>query len=102
MSYTIYRLPTVCNKLALSRSTLYLRIANGLWPKPISLGARSVGWLETEVDAMLAALVSQASSDEIKHLVKQLEANRKTKKPVTNTQLSLYETFPAENAAEAK
>ena len=26
-----------------SRSTIYLRIAQGLWPKPVSLGARAVG-----------------------------------------------------------
>jgi prophage regulatory protein len=33
----------------LPRSTLYAKIAKGEFPKPIKLGARSVGWLEQDV-----------------------------------------------------
>ena len=37
----------------LARSTIYLRIAQGSFPKPISLGPRAVGWIEAEVDVWL-------------------------------------------------
>ena len=35
----------------ISRSTIYLRIAQGTFPKPVSLGERAVGWLEAEVNS---------------------------------------------------
>lgn len=38
-----------------SRSTIYLRIAQGLLPKPVSLGPRAVGWPSDEVDAINTA-----------------------------------------------
>jgi len=37
----------------LSRSTIYLRIAEGRFPKPIGLGGRAVGWLEAEIQEWL-------------------------------------------------
>jgi hypothetical protein len=33
---------------------VYLRIAKGEFPKPVSLGARAVGWIETEVEDWIA------------------------------------------------
>jgi prophage regulatory protein len=29
---------------------IYLRIAHGTFPKPVSLGARAVGWLDDQID----------------------------------------------------
>jgi prophage regulatory protein len=51
--HTILRLPEVKKSTGLSRSTIYLRIAEGTFPKPISLGGRAVGWLEAEVQEWL-------------------------------------------------
>jgi prophage regulatory protein len=53
MIYKIARLPVVKNLTGLSRSTIYLRIKNGEFPKPISLGGRSVGWLESDIQQWL-------------------------------------------------
>lgn len=53
MSYTILRLPKVKERTGLSRSSIYLKISQGLFPKPVSLGARAVGWISTEVDEWL-------------------------------------------------
>ena len=53
MSYTILRLPKVKERTGLSRSSIYLKISQGLFPKPVSLGARAVGWISTEVDDWL-------------------------------------------------
>ena len=59
-----------------SRSTLYLRITQGLWPKPVSLGARAVGWPAGEVWALNAARVAGKSDDDIRALVTRLELER--------------------------
>jgi prophage regulatory protein len=48
-------------RTGLSRSTIYQRIANGTFPKPISLGGlRAVGWLESEVEGWLVSQVEQS------------------------------------------
>jgi len=78
MAHTILRLPTVKSESGLSRSTIYLRIAQGLWTKPVSLGARAVGWPSSEVATLNAARISGKSNSEIRDLVVKLEAARKT------------------------
>lgn len=50
MTHTILRLPAVKATVGLSRSSIYLRIAEGTFPKPVSLGGRAVGWLQAEID----------------------------------------------------
>jgi prophage regulatory protein len=50
---TILRRKQVENRTGLSRSTIYARIAENNFPKPIDLGGRAVGWIETEIDAWL-------------------------------------------------
>jgi len=60
MSYTILRLPKVKDRTGLSRSSIYLRISQGLFPKPISLGARAVGWVEEEIDQWLSEQISSS------------------------------------------
>lgn len=59
-----------------SRSTIYLRIAQGLWPRPVSLGARAVGWLASEIEALNAARIAGKSDADIRVLVSRLEAAR--------------------------
>jgi prophage regulatory protein len=54
MPYKILRLPMVLDRTGLSRSTVYQRIAKGEFPKPVSLGAGAVGWIETEVEDWIA------------------------------------------------
>ena len=54
MVTTILRLPTVKARTGLSRSTIYLRVAEGNFPAPVSLGGRAVGWVEAEVNDWLA------------------------------------------------
>ena len=43
MLQTIYRLPVVKAESGYSRSTIYLRIAQGLWTQQVRLGPRCVG-----------------------------------------------------------
>ena len=46
----IVRLPAVQARTGLGRSTIYVRLAEGSFPRPVQLGARAVGWIESEVD----------------------------------------------------
>lgn len=60
MANTILRLPTVKARTGLSRSTIYLRVSQGTFPKPITLGVRAVGWLESEIDEWLAQQIAKS------------------------------------------
>lgn len=53
MTHTILRLPAVQSTIGLSRSTIYLRIAEGTFPRPVSLGTRAVGWLQSDIEEWL-------------------------------------------------
>ena len=57
MAKVVLRLPVVKARTGLSRSTIYLRIVEGSFPKPVSLGDRAVGWLESEIDSWLSSRV---------------------------------------------
>lgn len=43
-------MPELQKKIGLCKASIYNRIAEGSFPKPISLGGRSVGWIESELD----------------------------------------------------
>lgn len=77
MFQTILRLPGVKSESGYSRSTIYLRIAQGLWTKQVRLGPRCVGWPSHEVAALNAARISGKSDEEIRELVVKLETARK-------------------------
>ena len=74
----ILRRPRVELTSGYSRSTLYLRITQGLWPRPVRLGPRAVGWSAGEVAAINAARIAGKSDDEIRQLVARLHAARDT------------------------
>ena len=78
MVQAILRLPAVKAESGASRSTIYLRIQQGLWPKPVRLGPRSVGWPASEVAAINTARIAGMTDEEIRILVVKLEAARKT------------------------
>jgi prophage regulatory protein len=73
---TILRRKQVQAESGYSRSTIYLRISQGLWPRPVSLGPRAVGWPASEVSAINAARIAGKSDDEIRALVASLEQKR--------------------------
>jgi prophage regulatory protein len=53
MATSILRLPAVKQRTGLSRSTIYLRMNDGTFPQPISLGARAIGWVEDDIQQWL-------------------------------------------------
>ena len=74
----ILRLPTILKRRGRSRSSHYADIKDGLFVKPVQIGARAVGTPEDEVDALNAARIAGKTDDEIRALVVKLEAARKT------------------------
>lgn len=60
MATNIMRLSAVIRRTGLSRSTIYLRIAEGSFPKQISLGGRAVGFLEDEIDSWIAKQIKNS------------------------------------------
>jgi prophage regulatory protein len=72
----LMRLNEVRSATGLGRTTIYMRIQNGLFPKAVSLGPRLVAWPEHEITALNAAVIRGASEEEIKVLVRRLERAR--------------------------
>jgi len=86
MARTQFPIPTILRRkhveaeTGYSRSTIYLRMSQRLWPKPVSLGPRSVGWPASEVGALNAARIAGRTDDEIRSLVAHLEAARRAER----------------------
>jgi len=63
MANSILRLPSVKDRTGLSRSIIFLYVKDGSFPKPIKLGARSVGWIEEEVDNWIENRISESRNN---------------------------------------
>ncbi|HDQ4105118.1 TPA: AlpA family transcriptional regulator [Pseudomonas aeruginosa] len=63
----IIRLKNVIDATGLARSTIYKYIADGIFPKPVSLApagldmpsTRGVGWIQSEVDDWILARIEE-------------------------------------------
>jgi len=64
MVTSILRLPDVKSRTGLSRSTIYLLIKQGSFPKPILLADRAVGWIETEVFNWIDEKIKKSRNNE--------------------------------------
>ena len=67
MEQHILRLPNVKAITGLSRSTIYLRMSEGSFPRQVNLGSRAVGWLASEIDHWIEEkLASRNQAMEVK------------------------------------
>jgi prophage regulatory protein len=55
MADCFIRFKEVKRRTSLARSTIYLLISRDEFPKPVSLGGRSVAWKESEIEAWRSA-----------------------------------------------
>lgn len=78
LTLRLLRLPQVLERRARTRSAHYNDITNRIFPPPIHLGERCSAWPEHEVDAVIRAQISGATRDELRTLVAQLVADRKS------------------------
>jgi prophage regulatory protein len=58
----ILRLPEVKTRVGLSRSSIYQMIQQKEFPSPIPIGARAVGWLDSEISEWLTKRISARES----------------------------------------
>jgi prophage regulatory protein len=58
----ILRLAEVLNRVGICRASIYQRMSRGSFPQSVPLGPRTVGWLEHEVTAWLAARIALRSN----------------------------------------
>lgn len=59
-----------------SKTSIYNRIKDGLFPKAVPIGQRVVGWPDYEVKAVVAAQIAGLPTDQIRGLVASLHAQR--------------------------
>lgn len=62
MPESVLRLPVVKARTGLSRSSIYVFMKAGSFPRPISLGSRSVGWLDSAIDAWIEERIKLRSA----------------------------------------
>ena len=60
MEHQILRLTDVIALTGLSRSTIYLRMVQGKFPKKINLGSRAVGWISSEVNEWIEERIRES------------------------------------------
>lgn len=74
----VIRKPEACNFAGLSNTSLFEQTKLGLFPPPISIGARAVGFIFHEIQTVIAARSIGKSDDEIRQIVKALIKQRET------------------------
>lgn len=72
----IIRKASIQERLPVSTTTIYEWMKLGTFPPNINLGNRAVGWIESEVEAVVNAMISGADRDSLEQLVADLVANR--------------------------
>ncbi|MBN9286308.1 MAG: AlpA family transcriptional regulator [Gammaproteobacteria bacterium 39-13] len=60
MMHRFLRLAEIKSLTGLSRSTIYMRIAEQRFPKPIKLGERAVAWLESDINAWMEQQIKES------------------------------------------
>jgi prophage regulatory protein len=66
MPEIIHRLPAVKKIVGLSRSSIYALIKQDDFPKPIHLGGRSVGWLDSEIREWIQKRIASRDKNNLK------------------------------------
>lgn len=60
----LMRLKEVTQVTGISRSSLYKYVNEGRFPAPVSLGARSVAWVDHEIQAWITTKMKHRKSKE--------------------------------------
>lgn len=59
-----------------SRSSIYAKMNEGLFPSSVKIGERKVAWLVHEIDALMLFYTSSPSEEELRAFVKNMEEER--------------------------
>lgn len=60
-AHVILKRTQVQARTGISRSGIYQKMANGEFPKSITLGPRAVGWLESSIDKWIQSRIEMSS-----------------------------------------
>lgn len=63
----VYRKATICKLLDVSPGTVDNMVGDGLFVKPIKIGARCIGFVAEEVDAWLEQRIAERDAKEAKN-----------------------------------
>ena len=55
----ILRLPAVVAKTGLKQTEIYDRMAEGRFPRPVPLGIKAKGWVESELDQWIVQRIAE-------------------------------------------
>jgi prophage regulatory protein len=58
-STRLIRLEEVKRRTGFQKSSIYNRVADGMFPRPVNLGARAVAWVEDEIQEWIDARISE-------------------------------------------
>jgi len=61
-TYSLLRLPEVINRVGLSRSSIYTKIAAGTFPQPVRLSSRAMAFVSTEIDDWITERIAASRS----------------------------------------
>jgi len=75
----VIRLDQVQARLGLAKGTIYLKLKeDSSFPKPINLGGRAVGWIESEIDEWLVERIKvRDHKEKINNFASALELHEK-------------------------
>ena len=59
------KLKSVVAITGLSRSTIYLQIQKGQFPKPVKLSQRSSAWVESEVEEWITTRINRRNKEAV-------------------------------------
>lgn len=58
-SFTLLRIKAVSKRTGMSRSSIYEKVKQGKFPKPIKLGPKTSAWIQQEIDKHIYDLAAQ-------------------------------------------
>jgi prophage regulatory protein len=72
------RMKDVTKKTGYPKGSIYQKIGEGLFTRPVPMGARTAAWPKHEVETILQARIAGANDEAIRKLVKELMNKRQT------------------------
>ena len=72
------RMKNVVEITGYPKGSIYQKIGEGLFTRPVPMGARTAAWPKHEVEAILQARIAGVNDSAIRELVKELMSKRQT------------------------
>lgn len=61
--YAVLRLKEVIKRTGLAKCTIYKKMSEQTFPKPIPLSTKAVGWLESDINKWFEERIQEAAND---------------------------------------